>query len=444
MEIDIPSYTQSRISLTNMPENIWLDIFNYLSLEEKFKAAGTCRTWHRILADPSLYTHISLDNMEFDTLVLCMKQLCRLAPRVRSLSISNCFSSFISKTTVPVQNTAFMHQYPEQPSVHFHYSHITSFTPPRRREEYRKLGFTLHQEFSRALLALMEQSQESIKSLDIRDNYLDLEMTEFIFGIVRYGRHLEHLHYDRNRDGGFVTPEIVSAITAACPNIKSFSGQHAISDTVLRRMMTGWEDLRSVTLAPYQAPSVGTKEVSMEGFWSLLECGKIESLELLDLDCISNDNAKAMLQRVKQLQTTSFERVANSPLSHPFAHHHSYFATLPSTAPSKPLPGESVRHLTITKYTSSPLTLPGFFDLLKLFPNLESFTFATNFFTYDHQFRGLSKEIYEQEIVLVEGMVRTEMTGRWGITRAASCWQGEWNAPLTEEQRLRVGIMRSA
>ncbi|KAF9343419.1 hypothetical protein BGX26_005773 [Mortierella sp. AD094] len=445
MDIDmVPSYTQSRVSLTNMPENIWLDIFSYLSLEEKFKAAGTCRTWHRILADPSLYTHISLDNMEFNTLVLCMKQLCRLAPRVRTLSISNCFSSFISKTTVPVQNTAFMHQFPEQPSVHYLYSHITSFTPPRRREEYRKLGFTLHQDFSRALLALMEQSQQSIKSLNIHDNYLDLEMTELIFGIVRYGRHLEHLHYDRNRDGGFVTPEIVSAITAACPNIKSFSGQHAISDTVLRRMMTGWEDLRSVTLAPYQAPSVGTKEVSMEGLWSLLECGKIESLELLDLDCISNDNAKAMLQRVKQLQTTSFERVASSPLSHPFAHHHSYFATLPSTAPSMPLPGESVRHLTISKYTSSPLTLPGFFDLLKLFPNLESFKFTTNFFTYDHQFHGLSKDIYEQEILLVERMVSTEMTGRWGATRAAACWQGEWNAPLTEEQRLRAGIMRSA
>ncbi|KAF9437032.1 hypothetical protein BGZ76_002195 [Entomortierella beljakovae] len=445
MDVDImaPTSTQSRLSMANMPENIWLDIFSYLSLEEKFKSAGTCRTWHRILADPSLYTHINLDSMEFDTLVLCMNQLCRLAPRVRSLSISNCFSSFISKTTIPVQNTAFMHQYPEQPSVHYLYSHITSLTPPRRREEYRKLGFTLHQDFSRALLALMEQSRDTIKCLDIHDNFLDLEMTELIFGIVRYGRHLEHLLYDRNKDGGFVTPEIVCAITAACPNIKSFNGQHAISDTVLRRMMTGWEDLRSVTLAPYQAPSVGTKEVSMEGLWSLLECGKVETLELLDLDCISNDNAKAMLQRVKQLQTTSFERVANSPLSHPFAHHHSYFASMPA-APSNPLPGESVRHLTVTKYTSAPLTLPGFFDLLKLFPNLESFTFTTNFFTYDHQFRGLSKEIFELETTLVERMVHTEMISRWGLSRAASCWTSDWNAPLTEEQRLRAGTMRSA
>ncbi|KAI1318654.1 hypothetical protein EDD11_006155 [Mortierella claussenii] len=445
MDIDIiaPSHLQCSVALADMPENIWLDIFSYLSLEEKFKAAGTCRTWHRILADPSLYSHITLDSMEFNTLVLCMQQLCRLAPRIRSLRISNCHSSFISKTTVPVQNTAIMHHFPQQTGMHSLYSHITSFTLPRRREEYRKLGFTLHQDFSRALVALMEQSQESIKCLEIQNNFLDLEMTEMIFCIVRYGRHLEHLLYDCNKDGGFIALEVVSAITAACPGIKSFCGQHAISDTVLRRMMTGWKDLRSVTLAPYQAPSIGTKEVSMEGIWALLECGKVESLELLDLDCISNDNVRIMMERVKQLQATSFERTASSPLSHPFAHHHSYFATLPATTPSNPLPGESVRHLTITKYTSSPLTLPGFCALLKLFPNLQSFHFTTNYFTYDHQFQGLTRDIFDQEIILVERMVQTEMANRWGPAASTSSWQGEWDAPVTEDQRLRAGIMRS-
>ncbi|KAG0313405.1 hypothetical protein BGZ99_008913 [Dissophora globulifera] len=444
MDIDMTPTRSCAFAAPDMPENIWLSVFGYLSLEQKFNSAAVCRTWHRILADPSLYTHISLDHMEFNTLVLCMQQLCRLAPRIRSLRISNCYSNFISKTTVPIQNPAIMHQFPEQPGMHSLYSHITSFTLPRRREEYRKLGFTLHQDFSRALVALMEQSSGTIKYLDIQDNFLDLEMTELIFCIVRYGRNLEHLLYDRNKDGGFIAPEVVSAITAACPNIKSFRGQHAISDTVLRRMMTGWEELRSVTLAPYQAPSIGTKEVSMEGLWSLLECGKVESLELLDLDCISNDNALTMMQRVKQLQSTSFERTANSPLSHPFAHHHSYFATLPPTTPSRPLPGESVRHLTITKFTSSPLTLPGFGALMKLFPNLESFKFTTNFFTYDHQFQGLSKNIFDEEIVLVERMIHAEMTERWGPgLRSADSWQGEWNAAVTEEQRLRAGIMRS-
>ena len=184
----------------------------------------------------------------------------------------------------------------------------------------------------------------------------------------------------------------------------------------------------------------------MEGIWSLLECGRVESLELLDLDCISNDTLRTMTERVKQLQATSFERVASSPLSHPFAHHHSYFATAPST-PTHPLPGSSVRHLTITKYTSIPLTLPGFGDLLKLFPNLESFKLTTNFFTYDHHFQGLSRDIYEAEIVMVERLIRQEMTDRWASSRgaaaAAACWEGEWSAAVTEEQRLRASILRS-
>ncbi|KAG0042336.1 hypothetical protein BGZ83_000591 [Gryganskiella cystojenkinii] len=449
MNLDLTpfSYPELKTPLPDMPENIWLDVFGCLSLEEKFRVSGTCRQWHRILADPSLYTHISLEHMEFKTLVLCMKQLCRLAPRIRSLSIAHCFSSFISKTTVPVQTPAFMHHLPQQQhGMHLLYSKITSLTLPRRREEYHKLGFTLHHEFSLALVDLMEQSQESIKRLEIKNNFLDLEMTELVFSIVRYGRHLENLVYDGNRDGGFVAPEIVSAITAACPNIRSFQGQHAISDTVLRRMMTGWEDLRAITLAPYQSPTLGTKEVSMEGLWSLLECGKVESLELLDLNCLSNDNVRTMMQRVKQLQTTSFERVAGSPLSHPFAHHHSYFANNSAPVePTKPLPGASVRHLTITKFTSTPLTLPGFGALLKLFPNLESFKLKTNFFTYDHQYHGLTSDIYEAEIAMVEQMVKTEMTDRWGAERATSqaCWQSEWHVPVTEDQQLRAGIMRS-
>ncbi|KAF8937597.1 hypothetical protein BGZ47_008947 [Haplosporangium gracile] len=435
--------------MPDVPENIWLDIFGYLTLEEKFKVFSTCRTWHRILADPSLYTHITLHDMEFNTLVACLQQLCRLAPRIRSLRISNCHSSFISKTTVPVQNTSIMHHFPQQPGMHSLYTHITSFTLPRRREEYRKLGFTLHQDFSRALVVLMEQSQESIKCLEIQDNFLDLEMTELIFCIVRYGRHLEHLLYDANKDGGFVAPEVVSAITAACPHIKSFRGQHAISDTVLRRMMTGWEDLTSVTLAPYQSPSMGTKEVSLEGLWSLLECGKVEILELLDLSCISNENVRNMMLRVKHLQATGFEQPTSPAVdtNHPFSHLASRFPSLSSSSHQQAprlLPGASVRHLTLTKYTSIPMTLPGFGALLKLFPNLETLKFTTNFFTYDHQFQGLTKEIYEEEILMVERMVRGEMSDRWPSSdpSASTCWSADWHAPVTEEQRLRAGMMR--
>ncbi|KAF9937389.1 hypothetical protein BGZ67_001334 [Mortierella alpina] len=460
MEIDTSDSTPvAKPSMPVMPENIWLDIFGYLALEEKFKVSSTCRTWYRILADPSLYTHITLDRMEFNTLVLCMHQLCRLAPRIRSFRISNCYSSFISKTTVPVQNTAIMHHFPPLPGMHSLYSRITSLTLPRRREEYRKLGFTLHQEFSRALVVLMEQSQESIKRLEIQDNFLDLEMTELIFCIVRYGRHLEHLLYDNNNDGGFVAPEIVSAITAACPNIQSFCGKHAISDTVLRRMITGWEDLKFVTLAPYQSATMGTKAVSLEGLWSLLECSKVERLELLDLDCISNENVRTLMCRVKNLQSMALNPAATSPTaphpvvssSHPFAHLASRFPSLTDPQSSSPsaraLPGASVRHLALTKYTSTPLTLPGFGALLKLFPNLESLRFTTNFFTYDHQFQGLTKDIYEEEIILVENMIREEMSDRWPSSssspdRASASWIGDWHASVTEEQRLRVNIMR--
>ncbi|KAI8605862.1 hypothetical protein EDD21DRAFT_291211, partial [Dissophora ornata] len=91
-----------------------------------------------------------------------------------------------------------------------------------------------------------------------------------------------------------------------------------------------------------------------------------------------------------------------------------------------------------------PLTLPGFGALLKLFPNLKTLKFTTNFFTYDHQFHGLTRDIYEEEIVLVGRMVQGEMLDRWGYLseNIASCWIGEWHAPLTEEQRLRAGIMR--
>ncbi|KAG0315071.1 hypothetical protein BGZ99_007689 [Dissophora globulifera] len=524
MDADLAPLRAKPTSIPVMPENIWLAIFDHLSLKDLFKVSGTCRAWRRIIADPSLYTDLVLDQMEFNTLIQCLQQLCRLAPRIRSLRIAHCYSNFISTTTVPLQTVPLSHHCPQQQQqpagmmMHTLYTHITSFTLPRRREEYRKLGFTLHQDFSTALVALMEQSQDSILRLEIQNNFLDLEMTELIFCIVRYGRNLKSLLYDANRENtnsySFVAPEVVSAIIAACPSIQSFRGQHAISDTVLRQMMTGWEDLTSVTLAPYQSPStMGTKEISLEGFWSLLVGGKIETLELLDLECISNENMRDMMQRVKQLESLSLSLAMSgdhpmSPLApnHPFAHLASHFAAAAAAQPQpsawtitggskngdserqhdnhqecssnsdinngngnnnsnnstgshnsngggnsgssnsspRPLPGASVRHLTVTKYTSSPLTLPGFSALLKLFPNLRSMRFTTNFFTYDHQFHGLTPGIFEQEIGLVNRMVLAEMADRWSPEQAASCWIAEWHAAMTEEQRLRAGVMQSS
>ncbi|KAG0374842.1 hypothetical protein BGX24_009851, partial [Mortierella sp. AD032] len=166
MDIDIlPRSFRSTISLIDMPENIWLDIFSYLSLEEKFKAAGALP---RFLFGSGSFSsivpaaHGTASSLTLPSTHISLSTTWSSTPRIRSLRIANCHSSFISKTTVPVQNTSIMHHFPQHQGMHSLHTHITSFTLPRRREEYRKLGFTLHQDFSRALATLMEQSQVSL------------------------------------------------------------------------------------------------------------------------------------------------------------------------------------------------------------------------------------------------------------------------------------------
>ncbi|KAG0232046.1 hypothetical protein BGW42_008479 [Actinomortierella wolfii] len=435
------SRPRSGTPLPQLPENIWLDVFQYLSLEEKVQTSRTCRTWHRILADPSLYIHICLDSLEFGKLVQAMRYLVRVAPRLRTLRISNCYSTFIATTTVPVHNSAAAMS---SPHPHFHFqtmhSHISTLTLARRQEEYQRLGFTLHHHFSVALSQLMEQSQRTLRSLELQGNFLDLEMTSLISSIVCFGQGLEHILYDQNKDEGLVTPEVVSAIMSACPRIRSFGGRHAISDEVLGLMANGWQDLAAVTLAPY--PTMATtnpKEVSVDALWSLLEKGRIEQLELVDLNCVSNENLAALAERAEHLRSTQARQS-----HHLHYHHHHHSSSSPASQESAlTIPGESVRHLIVSKYTSSPLTLPGFVSLLKLFPKLESFHFRTNYFTYDHQFQGLTHGIYEAEICMVERLVRNEMSQRWGAAKvdAGDCWKVDWDAPMTDEQRLRHAIL---
>ncbi|KAG0259439.1 hypothetical protein DFQ27_004059 [Actinomortierella ambigua] len=451
------SRPRSGMPLPHLPENIWLDIFQCLSLEEKIQASRTCRTWHRILADPSLYTHICLDGMEFNKLVGAMRYLVQVAPRLRSLRISRCYSTFIATTTVPVHNSAAAAL---SPYPHFHFqtmhSHISSLTLSRRQEEYQRRGFTLHHQFSVALSQVMEQSQATLQRLEVEGNFLDLEMTSLISSIVCFGHHLETLVYDQNKDEGLVTPEVVSAIMAACPRIQTLGGRHAISDEVLGLMANGWQELRSVTLAPYPAAAVtNPKEASIDALWSLLEKGRIEQLELVDLNCVSNENLATLAERAEHLRT----QLARQQYYH-HSHDHSRATTTTATtatitgsflataleqqgaasAGSMIVPGESVRHLSISKYTSSALTLPGFVSLLKLFPRLQSLSFQTNFVTYDLQFQGLTHGIYEAEIAMVERLVRNEMTQRWGAS-AGDCWRVDWDAPMTDEQRLRHAIL---
>ncbi|KAF9974884.1 hypothetical protein BGZ73_001624 [Actinomortierella ambigua] len=392
------SRPRSGMPLPHLPENIWLDVFQCLSLEEKVLASRTCRTWHRILADPSLYTHICLDGMEFGKLVGAMRYLVQVAPRLRSLRISRCYSTFIATTTVP---------------------------------------------FSVALSQVMEQSQQTLRSLELEGNFLDLEMTSLISSIVCFGHHLEHLLYDQNKDEGLVTPEVVSAIMSACPRIRSFGGRHAISDEVLGLMANGWQDLRSVTLAPYPTAAItNPKEASIDALWSLLEKGRIEQLELVDLNCVSNDNLAALAERAEHLRTQARQMYQRSLYAR-HQHQHQHHQDASELSSMVTVPGESVRHLTLSKFASSALTLPGFVSLLKLFPKLQSFHFQTNFVTYDLQFQGLTHGIYEAEIAMVERLVRNEMTQRRGAAKVAAgdCWKVDWDAPMTDEQRLRHAIL---
>lgn len=41
---------------------------------------------------------------------------------------------------------------------------------------------------------------------------------------------------------------------------------------------------------------------------------------------------------------------------------------------------------------------------------------------------------------MVERMIRGEMSDRWSPER--TCWSADWHASVTEEQRLRAGMMR--
>src|SRR5690606_34549738 len=124
--------------------------------------------------------------------------------------------------------------------------------------------------------------------------------------------------------------------------------------------------------------SNGSKEVSIEGLWSLLEGSHIENLELLDLECVSNENLTCLVERVKNFTSISTDQ---QQYHHPLTHQMMAESRKGSKHSNKKfVPGESIRHLTITKFTSVPLTLPAFGSILKLFPKLESFTLKTNFF----------------------------------------------------------------
>ncbi|KAI8973500.1 hypothetical protein BDF20DRAFT_807365, partial [Mycotypha africana] len=78
-----------------------------------------------------------------------------------------------------------------------------------------------------------------------------------------------------------------------------------------------------------------------------------------------------------------------------------------------------------------PLSTPGFYDLLRLFPNLERFEYATNFHTFDNQFEGVTLEMYEAERAAVASFMANQKHLRY---------EGKWHEPITTEQRLMAGM----
>ncbi|KAI9475402.1 MAG: hypothetical protein EXX96DRAFT_466094, partial [Benjaminiella poitrasii] len=78
-----------------------------------------------------------------------------------------------------------------------------------------------------------------------------------------------------------------------------------------------------------------------------------------------------------------------------------------------------------------PLSIQGFYDVLRLFPNLHQFEYATNFYTFDNQFEGVTAEMFEAERAAVAAFMETQKKVQYS---------GQWNEPITTEQRLMAGM----
>ncbi|KAI7898869.1 uncharacterized protein BX663DRAFT_401842, partial [Cokeromyces recurvatus] len=78
-----------------------------------------------------------------------------------------------------------------------------------------------------------------------------------------------------------------------------------------------------------------------------------------------------------------------------------------------------------------PLSIPGFYDLLKLFPNLKRLEYATNFHTFNNQFEGVTPDMFEAECMAVASFMETQKN---------LVYDGQWNKPITTEQRLMAGM----
>ncbi|CEP11542.1 hypothetical protein [Parasitella parasitica] len=435
----------------NLPDTVLLDIFSHIPLPERWLVASVCKQWYGVCHDPYLYRHVELDNLEYRTLIIALHKLVSVASRVKSITISGCYSRFVQDTVVPVHFSSQAHH--TGPML---FSHITALQPHRRREEYMKHQFELHDEFSDVFTQLLCHNAASLKSLTVQNCTLDLEMTELFCSIACHAHALESFFYKDNHDRGIHSSGLLQAIVTACPRMRHFHGSHSgMDDAVLLTISRHWASLESLTLCSQKSRDVlGHAEIISEGrqltgssptgritgqvLWQLLtKCQKLQCLELYDLACISNrDLAAFEALRVKAMQETERKQIKEATAAatrrfSPYDIPKSIFCNKRRNTASF-IPGSSIRQLTLTKYMTTPLSKPGFESLLKLFPKLNRLDYETNFYAFDNLFEGITRDMFDAECVAVRDWC--------GERRGQLDYTGRWNADMTAEQRLIAGM----
>lgn len=355
-----------------------------------------------------------------------MERIVTISPRIRTITIQGCYSLFIQNTVVPVQ---FSNQPPSRPLL---FSQIRSLQPARRRQEYLKHGFELHNQFSDIFSQLMELCHSTLSTIKILNCDLDFEMTELFCTIARNAHSITTFHYVNNGDKGLHSSGLLQAIVSGSPKMRHFRGLHAgMNDAVLMTMARHWPLLEYLTLCSLKSKesleftglisdgqilhgASPTGTISNRAFWELLtKCKKLATLEVHDLACVTNRD----LSLYNSLRD-QYSKLRKSTKYHPYQ--------------KKPLdlPGSSLRNIRVTKYITTPLSTPGFIDLIRLLPNLTKFEYATNFYTFNNQFEGVTPDMYEAERSAVASFMDTQ----------SFVYHGQWNEPITTEQRLMAGM----
>lgn len=404
------------------------------------------RKWYQNCIDPYLYQDIVLKNLEFNTLLLAMQRIASISPRIKSITIQGCYSEFIQNTVVPVQ---FSTQPPTRPLL---FSHIRALQPARRRQEYHKHGFELHDHFSDLFSHLLELNQSTLHTIKIMNCDLDFEMTELFCSIACNAHSLDTFHYINNGDKGLHSSGLLQAIVSGSPKMRDFRGFHAgMNDTVVMTISRHWPLLESITLSSIKSKesleltglisedgqelqgASPTGAISSHAFWELIcKCKTLRSLEIHDLACIANRDLafyNSLRDHYKEQKNKQMPRKCRFT---PYDKHQCRSSKLSDQNNAVcDLPGASLRSLRVTKYITTPISTPGFEDLLSLFPNLDRFEYVTNFYTFNNQFEGVTHEIYEAERAAVANLMKS---------RKFLTYIGQWNDPITTEQRLMAGM----